>query len=252
MNYKKPSKIQETALPLLLSNPPTNMIAQSQSGTGKTAAFVITVLSRLDYNNPDKPQAIILAPARELARQIEGVVHTLGQFVPGLTIQAAVPGSVERNAPVKAMVIVGTPGTVMDLIKRRQLNPAILRTICLDEADNMLDQQGLGQQCLKVKQWVSSSLPDISHSQDTRMLPNLNQVLLFSATFPEGVNSYAAQFCPDAVEIRLRHNELTVGGIKQMYMDCNGEQGKYDTLVQLYDMMTIGSSIIFVKVRKIL
>lgn len=154
MNFKKPSKIQEKALPLLLSNPPRNMIAQSQSGTGKTAAFVITILSRLDYTQPDQPQALCLAPSRELARQIEGVVRSIGQFVPNLTIQPAVPGSVERGAPVRAMVVVGTPGTVMDLIKRRQLNTSMLRLLCLDEADNMLDQQGLGDQCLRVKQYV--------------------------------------------------------------------------------------------------
>lgn len=154
MNFKKPSKIQEKALPLLLSPIPTNMIAQSQSGTGKTAAFVITILSRLDYNHPEKPQALCLAPSRELARQIEGVVRSVGQFVDNLKIQAAVPGSVERNAPVRASVIVGTPGTVMDLIKRRQIDVSMLKLICLDEADNMLDQQGLGEQCLRVKQYV--------------------------------------------------------------------------------------------------
>lgn len=233
MNFKKPSKIQEKALPLLLANPPQNMIAQSQSGTGKTAAFVITILSRLDYTQPEKPQALCLAPSRELARQIEGVIKSIGQFVDGLTIQAAVPGAIERNAPVRAMVVVGTPGTVMDLIKRRQLDTSILKTICLDEADNMLDQQGLGEQCLRVKQQLRS----------------LQQVLLFSATFPDQVMRYAQQFSPRANEIRLKRDELTVGGIKQMYMDCAGDQGKYETLAQLYGLMTIGSSIIFVKMR---
>jgi ATP-dependent RNA helicase DDX19/DBP5 len=155
MNFKKPSKIQEKALPLLLANPPQNMIAQSQSGTGKTAAFVITILSRLDYTQSEKPQALCLAPSRELARQIEGVVQSIGQFVPKLTIKAAIPGAIERNAPVNAMVVVGTPGTVMDLIKRRQLDTSILKILCLDEADNMLDQQGLGEQCIRVKQFVA-------------------------------------------------------------------------------------------------
>lgn len=159
MNFKKPSKIQEKALPLLLRNPPSNMIAQSQSGTGKTAAFVITILSRLYYNQPRQPQALCLAPSRELARQIEGVVKSIGQFVEGLTIQAAVPGAVERNAKVQAMVVVGTPGTVMDLLKRRQFDASQMRVLCLDEADNMLDQQGLGDQCLRVKQFVFLILP---------------------------------------------------------------------------------------------
>lgn len=151
MNFKKPSKIQEKALPLLLRDPPTNMIAQSQSGTGKTAAFVLTILSRLDHNKPNQPQALCLAPSRELARQIEGVVRTIGQFVEGLTIQAAVPGAVERNKSIQAQVVVGTPGTVMDLIKRRQFDVSQIKVLTLDEADNMLDQQGLGEQCYRVK-----------------------------------------------------------------------------------------------------
>lgn len=151
MNFKKPSKIQERSLPLMLTDPPTNMIAQSQSGTGKTAAFVITILSRLDYSRPTQPQALCLAPSRELARQIEGVVRSIGQFVDGLTIQAAVPGALERGKRVEAMVVVGTPGTVMDMIKRRQFDPSGMKILCLDEADNMLDQQGLGDQCMRVK-----------------------------------------------------------------------------------------------------
>ncbi|KAG9232477.1 putative ATP-dependent RNA helicase dbp5 [Amylocarpus encephaloides] len=233
MNFKKPSKIQEKALPLLLNDPPSNMIAQSQSGTGKTAAFVITVLSRLDYSKPNQPQALCLAPSRELARQIEGVVKSIGQFVDGLTIQAAVPGTVERGAKVNAMVVIGTPGTVMDLIKRRQFDATQMKVLCLDEADNMLDQQGLGDQCLRVKQ----------------MMPSVNQILLFSATFPEGVMRYAQQFSPNANEIKLKRDELTVAGIQQMYMDCPSDEGKYDILARLYGLMTVGSSIIFVKKR---
>lgn len=233
MNFKKPSKIQEKALPLLLSNPPKNMIAQSQSGTGKTAAFVLTILARLDYTKPHQPQALCLAPSRELARQIEGVVRTIGQFVEGLTIQAAVPGALERGKNIEAMVVVGTPGTVMDLIKRRQFDVRELKVLTLDEADNMLDQQGLGEQCIRVK----------------TMLPKATQILLFSATFPEKVMQYAYKFSPNANEIKLKHEELTVAGIKQMYIDCPSEAGKYDVLVKLYGLMNVGSSIIFVKKR---
>ncbi|EKD15293.1 uncharacterized protein L3040_001660 [Drepanopeziza brunnea f. sp. 'multigermtubi'] len=233
MNFKKPSKIQEKALPLLLMDPPMNMIAQSQSGTGKTAAFIITILSRLDYSKPHQPQALCLAPSRELARQIEGVVRSIGQFVTGLTVQAAVPGAVERNTRVSAMVVVGTPGTAMDLIKRRQFDVSNMKVLCLDEADNMLDQQGLGDQCLRVKS----------------MMPKIDQILLFSATFPDEVMTYAQQFSPRAHEIKLKRDELTVGGIKQMYMDCPSDEGKYDCLAMLYGLMTIGSSIIFVKRR---
>lgn len=155
MNFKKPSKVQEKALPLLLSNPPRNMIAQSQSGTGKTAAFVIAVLSRVDYTKPQQPQALILAPTRELARQIQGVVKSIGQFIPELIVEAAIPGGVDRATGIKGSVVVGTPGTVMDLVRRRQFDTRELGILVVDEADNMLDQAGLGEQAIKVKKYVS-------------------------------------------------------------------------------------------------
>ncbi|ESZ93785.1 putative ATP-dependent RNA helicase dbp5 [Sclerotinia borealis F-4128] len=213
MNFKKPSKIQEKALPLLLSNPPRNMIAQSQSGTGKTAAFVITILSRLDFSKPTTPQALCLAPSRELARQIEGVIKSIGQFVNGLTVQAAIPGAVERNARVNSMVIVGTPGTVMDLIKRQSIDASQMKILVLDEADNMLDQQGLGDQCMRVKSMI-----------------RVEQILLFSATFPEDVYGFAQQFSSQANEIKLKRDEIAVAGIRQMFMDCQDEGGKYEIL----------------------
>ncbi|KAL2877415.1 RNA helicase required for poly(A+) mRNA export [Colletotrichum sp. CLE4] len=234
LNYQKPSKIQEKALPLMLTDPPRNMIAQSQSGTGKTAAFVVTTLSRVDFSQLDQPQALMLAPSRELARQIEGVVRNIGKFCEGLNVAAALPGALERNAPVRANIIVGTPGTVMDVIRRRQLDVSKLRLLVIDEADNMLDQQGLGEQCLRVK----------------NMLPRDIQILLFSATFPDKVMGFAEKFAPKADQIRLKHTELTVKGISQMYIDCPTEQDKYEVLVKLYGLMTIGSSVIFVKTRE--
>ncbi len=154
MNFKKPSKIQERALPLMVSDPPTNMIAQSQSGTGKTAAFVLTVLSRVDFTKPQQPQALLLAPSRELARQIQGVIQTIGQFCENLIVEAAIPGSISREHGVKSSVVVGTPGTVMDLIRRRQFDVSQLKVLVIDEADNMLDQQGMGDQCIRVKGYV--------------------------------------------------------------------------------------------------
>lgn len=155
MRFTKPSKIQEKALPLLLRNPPTNMIGQSQSGTGKTAAFVINMFSRIETTGPlaDKPQAIVLAPSRELARQILGVCEIMGTAIDGLKVDAAIP--VEREArgrQITAQIIAGTPGTTMDLLRRRQTDPKNIKCLVLDEADNMLDQQGLGDQCLRVKQ----------------------------------------------------------------------------------------------------
>ncbi|KXX73927.1 ATP-dependent RNA helicase DBP5 [Madurella mycetomatis] len=234
MNFKKPSKIQEKALPLMISNPPRNMIAQSQSGTGKTAAFVLTVLSRVDFSKPIQPQALLLAPSRELARQIQGVIQTVGQFCENLNVEAAIPGSFSRETSVQASIVVGTPGTVVDLARRRQFDVSQLKVLVIDEADNMLGQQNLGEQCLRLK----------------GMLPKTIQILLFSATFPDKVMTYARKFAPNANEIKLRHQELTVKGISQMYMDCPDETKKYDILCKLYGLMTIGSSVIFVKTRE--
>lgn len=143
----------------MLADPPRNMIAQSQSGTGKTAAFVTTVLSRVDFSQPTKPQALLLAPSRELARQIQGVITTIGQFIPNLVVAAAIPGAVPRGGSIENAIVVGTPGTVMDLIRRRQFDTSALKVLVIDEADNMLDQQGMGDQCARVKGFVRLTIP---------------------------------------------------------------------------------------------
>lgn len=156
MRFTKPSKIQERALPLLLANPPTNMIGQSQSGTGKTAAFVLNILSRLDMSTEElrnSPQALCLAPTRELARQIMGVIQLMGSFIDGLTVLPAIPlETINRGQQLIGQIVVGTPGTVQDLIKRRLLRTNHIKVLVLDEADTMLDMQGLGDQCIRVKQ----------------------------------------------------------------------------------------------------
>lgn len=161
MNFRKPSKVQERSLPLLLLNPAKNLIGQSQSGTGKTAAFVLNILSRIDISTPElqkTPQALVLAPSRELARQICGVVKLMGSFMEGLNVDAAVPVEAsQRGRKIEASVVVGTPGTVQDLIKRRSMNVTKMRILVLDEADNMLDQQGLGDQCTRVKKYVNTT-----------------------------------------------------------------------------------------------
>lgn len=119
------------------------------------------------------------------------------------------------------------------MIKRRQLPVDQLRVFVLDEADNMLDQQGLGDQCIRVK----------------KMVPPSTQIVLFSATFPQEVVTYANAFAPNANQITLKQEELTVDGIKQLYMDCDSEEDKYRILVELYHILTVGSSVIFVKRR---
>ena len=140
-------------MPLLLLDPPVNMIAQSQSGTGKTAAFSLNILSRVDLSLV-APQALVLAPSRELARQILGVIEHMGQFIQGLRAMAAIPDPTKRGQKYDAHVLVGTPGTVTDMIRRRNIDAKNIKILVLDEADNMLDQQGLGEQCTRVKSYV--------------------------------------------------------------------------------------------------
>ncbi|KII85166.1 hypothetical protein PLICRDRAFT_166743 [Plicaturopsis crispa FD-325 SS-3] len=234
MGFSKPSKIQERALPLLLANPPQNMIGQSQSGTGKTAAFVLTMLSRVDFTK-NKTQALCLAPSRELARQIMSVVVAMGKFTPVQT-EYAIKDSLPKGAShITAHIVVGTPGTMTDLMRRKVIDVSEVKVFVLDEADNMLDQDGLGDQTLRVK----------------NMLPRTHpvQIILFSATFPDHVRSFASKFAPSANKIELQKEELSVEGIRQFYMDCRNEEHKYDILVQLYSLLTIGQSIIFCQHR---
>lgn len=233
MKFQKPSKIQERALPLLLHNPPKNMIAQSQSGTGKTAAFSLTMLTRVDTTLGDVTQAICLAPSRELARQTLEVIQEMGKFTK-ITSQLIVPDSFAKNQAIKANVVVGTPGTVLDLMRRKLIQLSQVKIFVLDEADNMLDKQGLGDQCIRVK----------------KFLPKTAQLVLFSATFDESVRTYAKRVVPEANTLELQRNEVNVGAIKQLYMDCNDENHKFEVLCELYGLLTIGSSIIFVSTKK--
>ncbi|KAJ2081565.1 RNA helicase required for poly(A+) mRNA export [Coemansia sp. RSA 988] len=231
MKFTKPSKIQERALPLLLANPARNMIGQSQSGTGKTAAFVLTMLSRVDYDI-NEPQALCLAPSRELARQIMEVVQQMGKYTP-MKAEYAIKDALKKGEKVTAHIVIGTPGTVSDLVRKRALTLKQMKLFVLDEADNMLDQQGLADQTLRIKNWM----------------PKECQVVLFSATFPEVVRAFTKRFAPDSNEIRLKATELTVEGIKQFYMDCKSVPHKFEVLSELYSLMTVGQSIIFVRRR---
>lgn len=232
LGYQRPSKIQANALPLLLSNPPKNMIGQSQAGTGKTACFSLNILSRVDVSL-SAVQAIVLAPARELARQILDNFRDLGRYTAVVGV-LAVPGSTARGGAIEGHVVVGTPGTIADLIKRKQLKTQHIKVFVLDEADSMLDTQGLGDSSIRIK----------------NMMPKSCQLVLFSATFPENVWEFALRFAPDANSIALKQDEVSVDTIKQFYMDCMSEEHKAETLCNIYGLLTIGQSIIFVRQRR--
>ncbi|KAI8928813.1 P-loop containing nucleoside triphosphate hydrolase protein [Entophlyctis helioformis] len=231
MGYQRPSKIQARALPLLLANPPKNMIGQSQAGTGKTAAFVLAMLTRVDVNLA-ATQAICLAPARELARQILDNAKVMGKYT-AVQITQAIKDSSARGEKLNAQIIIGTPGTVADLIRRRQIDTKHVRIFVLDEADNMLDGQNLGDQSVRIK----------------NQMPKDCQFVFFSATFPESVRAFATRIAPNANQITLKQEELSVDTIKQFYMDCKNEQHKAEVLCAIYGLLTIGQSIIFVRRR---
>ncbi|KAG0137701.1 P-loop containing nucleoside triphosphate hydrolase protein, partial [Tuber indicum] len=232
MNFKKPSTIQERALPLLLSNPPRNVIGQSQSGTGKSAASVLTMLARIDMSVRNV-QALCLAPTRELARQIQRVAQTMGQFT-NVKIDFAIPNMVKCGQTMDAHIVVGTPGTVLDLIQRKQLPVEHLKVFVLDDADIMLDLQGLSEQCLRVK----------------RNIPSTTQIAQFSATCSDLVSKYMSRFAPNANRITPKNTQPSLAGIKQLCMDCRSEEDKYRVLLELYHVLTVGSSIIFAQKRE--
>jgi len=236
MGFTKPSKIQETALPALLNNPPQNLIAQSQSGTGKTAAFSLAMLSRVDLNQ-EFPQALCLAPTMELAAQIHDVVRTMGQFMPNLHIALAIRGSqVTRNVELKDHIIIGTPGTVTDWCSGRLnvFNLKKIKVFVLDEADVMIDQQGHQDICIRIVRGLSSTC----------------QMMLFSATYRNPVIEFATKVVKDPMIIRLRRQEESLSYIKQFYVKCENFESKYRALTNIYGIITVGQSIVFCHTRK--
>jgi len=121
------------------------------------------------------------------------------------------------------------------LIRRKIIDVSHIKVFVLDEADNMLDQHGLGDQTLRVKNFLPRNLPI--------------QIILFSATFPDNVRTFASKFAPNANKIELKKEELSLESVKQFYMDCRNEEHKYDILVSLYQLLTVGQSIIFCQHR---
>ncbi|GAA5798224.1 hypothetical protein HPULCUR_003624 [Helicostylum pulchrum] len=240
MSYTRPSKIQHMAIPLILAEPPRNLIAQSQSGTGKTAAFVLAMLKRIDVNLK-QTQAICLAPSRELARQMVDYIQEIARFllITSTSIvkdmfKQGTRGAINRNQMLNEHIIVGTPGIILDCLrKRRTINVNHLKMFILDEADNMLDYNGLGDQSIRIR----------------NLIPVKPQILLFSATFPDYVCRFARRFAPDPHEITLNVEELSVKNIGQCYMDCIDEEQKYNVVCNIYDVLTVSQSIIFCKKR---
>jgi ATP-dependent RNA helicase DDX19/DBP5 len=190
MGFDRPSAIQEAALPRILADPPRNLIGQAQSGSGKTAAFTLGMLYRIVVDdNPCTTQALCCTPTRELAIQIvDKAVQPMAAHMPGLKIELAISGNhIAKSVGVKAHLIVGTPGKVVDWLKPKIINPKTIKVFVLDEADNMVDEGGFRANSQLIKQH----------------LPKRCQCLLFSATFTPEVVKFASKMVenPDKILI---------------------------------------------------
>lgn len=213
----------------------TNLVAQSQSGTGKTAAFLLASLFRV---NPDvkEPQVIILAPTYELALQTGEVAQQMGKYRPEITIKYVIRGEVlQRGAKVQDHILIGTPGKMIDWsLKYNFFDIKKIDVFVLDEADVMIDTQGLRAQSIKLKQY----------------LPKTCQMMLFSATYNDDVMEFARSIIPDPVLIlKLRVEEQSLDNINQYYIDVNNEQEKYEALTNIFGTISMGQAFIFVETK---
>ncbi|SNX86700.1 ATP-dependent RNA helicase eIF4A [Melanopsichium pennsylvanicum] len=231
--FERPSAIQARAIvPVIKGH---DVIAQAQSGTGKTATFSIAILQRIDPTIK-AVQALILAPTRELAQQIQKVVIALGDYMK-IDCHACIGGTNVREDMAKlnegAQVVVGTPGRVYDMINRRAFKTDQLKMFCLDEADEMLSR-GFKDQMYEVFQ----------------LLPQDTQCVLLSATMPQEVLEVTKKFMRDPIRILVKRDELTLEGIKQFYVAVEKEEWKLDTLCDLYETVTITQAVIFCNTRR--
>lgn len=232
-DFEKPSAIQQRAIQPILKG--RDVIAQAQSGTGKTATFSIGVLQRIDTSLRET-QALILSPTRELAQQIKSVVLALGDY---MNVQChACIGGTSVGEDIKKLdhgqhVVSGTPGRVFDMIRRRTLRTRNIKMLVLDEADEMLNQ-GFKEQIYDVY----------------RHLPPNTQVVLVSATLPHEVLELTTKFMTEPVRVLVKRDELTLEGIKQFFVAVEKEDWKFDTLCDLYDTLTITQAVIFCNTRR--
>ncbi|XP_065283493.1 DEAD-box helicase Dbp80 [Dermacentor albipictus] len=233
--FDLPSKIQETALPTLLADPPQNMIAQSQSGTGKTAAFILASLSRVEEEQR-YPQVLILSPTYELAIQTGEVAKRMAQFCTRITFCYAVRGvTFSQGEKIEDQVILGTPGKIIDwAFKFKFFDLSRIKVFVLDEADIMIAQQGHHDQSIRIHK---------------RLSPNC-QMMLFSATYDKDVMEFAEMIISNPVVIRLRKEEETLENIKQYYVVCASKEEKFSAISNIYGVLAIGQTIIFCHTRQ--
>lgn len=230
MGFENPSPIQSKAILPIINE--KDIIAQAQSGTGKTAAFTIGALSRIDLTS-NTTQVLILSPTHELTKQIAAVISGIGSMMDGLRVKILVGGSsVEQDAislkKTIPHIIVGCPGRVYDMMYRNYIISKNIKLMILDEADEMLSS-GFKEQVYDIFTYCNNNV----------------QVALFSATLPDNIYSITNKFMRDPIKICVTADKLTLEGIKQYFIAVNDDREKYDNLKNLYSFIELSQCIIY-------
>ena len=228
--FEKPSPIQSKAIYPMLQG--SDLIAQAQSGTGKTGSFTIGALSKVVISE-NSNQVLIMVPTHELAHQITTVIESLSSMMTGFRIKTIVGGSsidedadeIRKNPP---HIIVGCPGRVYDMIRRRHINANKFKLVVLDEADEMLSS-GFKEQVYNVFKYLNKNV----------------QIALFSATLPNNIFQITNKFMRNPVKICVKAESLTLEGIKQYFIAVNNDREKYLTLKDLYQHISLSQCIIY-------
>ena len=233
MGFEELSPIQEQSIPLLMEG--RDVIGQAQTGTGKTAAFCLPLLERMDHDNKNT-QAMILCPTRELSVQVAEELGRLGQFYKKLTV-LPVYGGAPMERQIRALkkgvqVVVGTPGRVMDHMRRKTLQLDEIQYFVLDEADEMF-AMGFRDDMATV----------------IEALPEEVQKVFFSATMPEPIRVFASKYLKNPEYVRMAHKALTVPRVEQVYFELK-EYMKTEILTRLVDIYNPKLTIVFCNTKK--
>ncbi len=232
IGYETPSPIQEACIPPILEG--RDIIGQAQTGTGKTAAFALPLLDRIDVKQ-NVPQLLVLAPTRELAIQVAEAVQTYSRHINGLRVLPIYGGQAYgiQLKPLRRGVhaVVGTPGRVMDHIKKGTLKLDGLKALVLDEADEMLRMGFIDD-----VEWVMDKLP------------KERQIALFSATMPEAIKRVAKRFLQDPEFIKIKSKTTTATTIRQRYWQVSGVN-KLDALTRILEVESFEAMLIFVRTK---
>ena len=233
VGYEEASPIQAAAIPVLLEG--RDVIGQAQTGTGKTAAFAIPAIEKVDTDSREV-QALVLCPTRELAVQVSGEIQKLGKYKRGLAVVPIYGGS-SYDRQFRALergvqIVIGTPGRVMDHLERGTLKLDNCRMIILDEADEMLD--------MGFRDDIETVL---------KQMPEERQTVFFSATMSKPIMDLTKRYQKEPQIVKVNHQEMTVTNIEQSYYEVRGPQKK-DVLTRLIDMYNIKSGIVFANTKR--